>query len=149
MIFKPAFALISALVQTTVVAKSTSTRLGQIAQDIKAGGEKHTYHLRELRKVQVDTSITIKDGGAIDDDIPNHRTLKKSRQTRRRKPKPNNSSDTGLPDANNEEEDSWEDESNEPWSRGTFEVAAKRKDTFEVCAPSRSQVGDILILFLR
>lgn len=46
-------------------------------------------------------------------------------------------------------EDGVEEDSNEPWSRGTFKVAAKQRDSVYVCAPSLSQIGDILVLFIR
>ena len=145
MIFKLAFVLLSALVQTTVLAESTPTRLERAAQDIRAGGEERTNHLRTMKKSQVSASIAIEDSGAPEEDIPDQRALKKRR---RRKSLPSNQrKETESRD--DDEEEGWEDESSEPWSRGTFEVAAKRRDNVEVCTPSQSQVGDMLVLFIR
>jgi hypothetical protein len=140
MIFKLALVLLSALGQTTVLVESTST-------DIRAGGEKRTSHLRKMKKVQVAALIAIKDGDAFDEHIPDQRALKKKR--RRRKPRSTPISNMETKSCDSDKEDGWEVESNEPWSHGTFEVAAKSRDNVEVCTPSWSQVGDMLVLFIR
>ena len=35
------------------------------------------------------------------------------------------------------------------WNHGTYKVAAKRRDSMEVCSPSATRGGDTLFLFLR
>lgn len=121
MLFKFAIVLTSMLAETAVIVGSTSTRLGRTAQSISAGGhgETETLQLRKMKKVQVETAITSHDSEATD--------------------KNESPSFRGLREANNSKD----------WNHGTNEVAAKRKDSIEICAPSAAKDGDTLFLFLR
>ena len=143
MSFKLAIVLLSALVQTAVLAESTSSRLGRTVQIIKAGGDgdTHANHLRKATKVQDDmlTTIALLDGGNIDK-VQDVRALRRRRRRRSRRSR-RSRGDTKIGDD--------EDENREDWNHGTYEVAAKRRDSIEVCAPSESKHGDTLFLFLR
>jgi hypothetical protein len=152
MIIKLAIVLLSALVQTAVLAESTSSRLGRTAQIIKAGGDGDTRanHLRKATKVQDGTSTTIAllDGDNIDE-VQDVRALRRRRRRSRRSrgdTKPDTTLSSALP---RDDDDDVEDENREDWNHGTYEVAAKRRDSIEVCAPSASKHGDTLFLFLR
>ena len=153
MIFKLLIVLLSALVQTAVLAESTSLRLGRTAQIIKAGGDgdTHANHLRKATKVQngASTTIALLDGDNIDE-IQNVRALRRRRRRRRRRSRGDTKPDTTLYSASSRDGDGDdEDEYREDWNHGTYEVAAKRRDSIEVCAPSASKHGDTLFLFLR
>ena len=158
MIFKLAVVVIMSILSQTDAA------------EIKANGDdkKRISHLRAVKKVQADASIAIKDA------FSNQRALKRRRRGKASKkdrddpiepPCGNGNCDPGetyllcprdCPDPSHEpiepsdEDEEWEEDSDEPWCRGTFEVIARsNRNTVEVCAPSQSQVGDFLFLFIR
>jgi hypothetical protein len=122
---KFAIVLLSTLAQCAVLVESSSTRLGRTAQDIKAGGdgEKQTNHLRKTKTVQGGESIAHQDGETINE----------------------GDSSSFIPGlrALRGENDS------KNWNHGTYKVAAKRRDSMEVCSPSATRGGDTLFLFLR
>jgi hypothetical protein len=112
-----------ALVLLSTLAQTTvlveSTRLGRTAQ----GGDGKMETQVKMMQVQVDESIAPQDDEAIDeDDSPSF--IPGLRALRRE----NNA---------------------KVWNHGTFEVAAKRRGSIEVCAPSATQDGDTLFFFLR
>lgn len=121
MLFKFAIVLTSMLAETAVFVGSTSTRLGRTAQSISTGGygETETIQLRKMKKVQVEEAIALHDSESSDKNEP--------------------PSFRGLRKANDSED----------WNHGTVEVAAKRRDSIEICAPSAAKDGDTLFLFLR
>ena len=122
---KIAIVLLSTLAQRAVLAGSTSSRLGRIAQDINAGGEneKQTNHLRKMKKVHGGKSNAIQDDETNDENdspsfTPGLRALR------------------GEDDSKN-------------WNHGTNKGAAQRRDSVKVCAPSATRSGDTLFVFLR
>jgi hypothetical protein len=121
MLVKLAILLLFTLAQTVVLVGSTSTGLGRAGHFIKADGkvEKETHNLRKMKKGQIDELISLQDG---DTDVSP--IIPGLRALRRE----NNSKN---------------------WNHGTIEVAAKRRDRMEVCAPSATKDGDTLFLFLR
>lgn len=124
MLVKLAIVLLFTLAQTVVLVGSTFTGLVRAGHFIKADGkgEEETHNLRKMKKGQVDESIALQDGDTIDmDDSPIIPGLRALRRE-------NNSKN---------------------WNHGTNEVAAKRRDRMEVCAPSTTKDGDTLFLFLR
>jgi hypothetical protein len=163
MIFKLAIVLLSALVQTAVLSESISLRLGRTTQVIEAGGDGDTSanHLRKATKVQdgASTTIALQDGDNINE-VQDVRALRRRRRRprrrprrrrrRRRRPRGDTRPDTILTSARSRDDDGDdEDENHEDWNHGTYQVAAKRRDSIEVCAPSESNHGDTLFLFLR
>jgi hypothetical protein len=152
MIFKLAIVLLSALVQTAVLAESTSPRLGRTVQIIKAhgDGDKRANHLRTATKVQDGTSTTIAllDGDSIDE-VQDVRALRRRRRRRSRRSRGDTKPDTTHATLSSDDDGDDEDENRNDWNHGTYEVAAKRRDSIEVCAPSASKHGDTLFLFLR
>lgn len=144
------------------------------AAEIKASGDgkKRISHLR--KKVQADASIAIKDDG-ISTDFSNQRALGRRRRGKASRkdrdpiepsvPCGNGNCDPGEnyllcpkdcpapthdPIKPSDDDDEWEEDSDEPWCHGTFEVIARsNRNSVEVCAPSKSQVGDFLFLFIR
>ena len=156
MIFKLAIVLLSALVQTAVLSESISLRLGRTAQVIQAGGDGDTSanHLRKATEVQdgAPTTIALLDGDNIDE-VQDVRALRRRRRRRRRRSRRSRGDtrpDTILSSVLSHDDDGVdEDENHEDWNHGTYEVAAKRRDSIEVCSPSASEHGDTLFLFLR
>jgi hypothetical protein len=64
---KFAIVQLSTLAQRTILAVSTSTRLGQTAQDAGGGdGKEQTNRSRKTKKVQVGKSTAIENGETID-----------------------------------------------------------------------------------
>jgi hypothetical protein len=158
MIFKLALVVIMSILSQTDTA------------EIKANGDdkKRISHLRAVKKVQADASIAIKDS--------NQRALKRTRRgkaSKKDRDDPNDPpcgngncdpgetyllcpkdcpapSDEPIEPSNDDDDEEWEEDSDEPWCHGTFEVIKKsNRNTVEVCAPSQSQVGDFLFLFIR
>ena len=159
MIFKLAIVLLSALVQNAVLAESTSSRPGRTVQIIKAGGDGDTRanHLRKATKFQDGTSTTIAllDGENIDE-VQDARALRRRRRRRSRRSRrsrgdtePDTTHATLSSASSRNDDGDDEDENLKDWNHGTYEVAAKRRDSIEVCAPSASKHGDTLFLFLR
>ena len=112
-----------ALVLLSTLAQTTvlveSTRLGRTAQ----GGDGKMETQVKMMQVQVDESIAPQDDETIDED-DSLSFIPGLRALRRE---------------NNEK----------VWNHGTFEVAAKRRGSIEVCAPSATRDGDTLFFFLR
>ncbi len=164
MIFKLALVVIMSILSQTDAA------------EIKANGDgkKRISHLRAVKKVQADASIAIKNEG-VSPDVSNQRALKRRRGKASKKdrddpiepPCGNGNCDPGetyllcpkdcpapsdepIEPSNDDDDEEWEEDSDEPWCHGTFEVIKKsNRNTVEVCAPSQSQVGDFLFLFIR
>lgn len=166
MIFKLALVVIMSILSQTEAA------------EIKASGDgkKRISHLR-VKKVQADVSIAIKDD-SVSTDFSNQRALERRRRGKASKKDrdPIEPSITALPPCGNgncdlgenyllcpkdcpapthepiqpsDDDDEWEEDSDEPWCHGTFEVIARSNRNVKVCAPSKSQVGDFLFLFIR
>ena len=168
MIFKLAIVFIMSILSETDAAEIKAS----------GDGKERISHLRAVKKVQADASIVIKDDDVLTD-FSNQRVLERRRRGKASKkdrdpiepsvtalhPCGNGTCDPGetyllcpkdcapthdpIKPSDDDYDEEWEEDSDEPWCHGTFEVIARSRNSVKVCAPSKSQVGDFLFLFIR